>query len=219
MTKSKIDVIDLLAQRKQAQTNRPTPRDSLYICSQASSSYCILAESTSILKHGIATFTHDSSRWSFVGQSQDNDEIEWLFVDAVSYLIVNVYKPLPTKINNASIPIFPPPCLYAGDFSYHHSDWGYHKYNKDGESLSIWATIKNLSLLYSPKNSVSFHSGCYETETNPDLAFLTANFINSNHRRKEQEKFPRSQHQTSMITQTFYIYSTCTRQVMEIQES
>ena len=69
--------------------------------------------------------------------------------------------------------MFPHPCLYAGDFNCHHADWGYDDNSPDGECLAGWASIDCLALLYNAKDAASFYSGCWNTGTNPDLAFAS----------------------------------------------
>ena len=43
----------------------------------------------------------------------------------------------------------------------------------DRDSLVTLANSNNLALLYNPKSSASFHSSCWNTGTNPDLAFCS----------------------------------------------
>ena len=70
-------------------------------------------------------------------------------MDVDGYKIVNFYKPPPTRLQTLDLPVFPHPCLYAGDFNCRHADWGYNNNNSpDGECLAGWATINCLALLY-----------------------------------------------------------------------
>ena len=89
------------------------------------------------------------------------------------YKIVNVYKPPPTRLRTLDLPVFPHPCLYAGDFNCRHADWGYDNNNPDGECLAGCASINCLALLYNAKDAASFYSGRWNTGTNPDLAFAS----------------------------------------------
>ena len=104
-------------------------------------------------------------------QSPPTSEIEWLCVDIDGYKIVNVYKPPPTRLRTLDLPVFPHPCLYAGDFNCRHADWGYDDNSLDGECLAGWESINCLALLYNVKDAASFYSGLWNTGTNPDLAF------------------------------------------------
>ena len=159
-----------------------------------------LAGSSLSRKHGLATFVHERLRYTLLDQSPPTSEIEWLCVDVDDYIIVNVYKPPPTRLRTLDLPVFPHPCLYAGDFSCHHADWGYDDNNPDRECLAGWASINCLALLYNAKGASSFYSGRWNTGTNPDLAFASVGPNSSLPDRRVLEKFPRSQHPPSLIT-------------------
>ena len=73
-------------------------------------------------KHGLATFIHERLRYTLLHQLPLTSEIEWLCVDFDGYKIVNVYKPPPTRLRSLDLPVFPHPCLYAGDFNCRHAD-------------------------------------------------------------------------------------------------
>ena len=151
-------------------------------------------------KHGLATFVHERLKWILIDQSPPTSEIEWVCVDVDNYKIVNVYKPPPTRMQASDLPAFPHPCLYAGDFNCHHVDWGYNNNNPDGECLAGWASANNFTLLYSPKEAASFHSGRWKTDTNPDLAFASVDLDSRLPDRRILGKFPRSQHRPSLIS-------------------
>ena len=72
-------------------------------------------------KHGHATFVHERLRYTLLDQSPLTSEIEWLCVDLDDYKIVNVYKPPLTRLRSLDLPMFPHPCLYAGDFNCRHA--------------------------------------------------------------------------------------------------
>ena len=116
------------------------------------------------------------------------------------YKIVNVHKPPPTRLRFLDLPVFPHPCLYAGDFNCRHADWGYDDNSPDGECLAGWASINCLALLYNAKDSASFYSSHWNTGTNPDLAFASVGPNSRLPDRRVLEKFPRSQHRPSLIT-------------------
>ena len=133
-------------------------------------------------------------------QSPPTSVIEWLCVDVDGYKIVNVYKPLPTRLQTLDLPVFPHPCLYTGDFNCRYADWGYDDNSLDGECLAGWASINCLAFLYNAKDAACFYSGCWNTGTNPNLAFAS---IGPNSRlldRRVLDKFPRSQHRSLLIT-------------------
>ena len=98
------------------------------------------------------------------------------------------------------LPVFPHPCLYAGDFNCRHADWDYGDNSPDDECLAGWASINSLGLLYNAKDVASFYSGPWNTGTNPDLAFASVGPNSRLPDRRVFEKFPRSQHRPSLIS-------------------
>ena len=159
-----------------------------------------LAGSSLSRKRDLATFVHERLRYTLLNQSPPTSEIEWLCVDVDGCKIVNVYKPLPTRLRSLDLPVFTHLSPYAGDFNYRHADWGYDDNSPDGECLAGWARIHCLALLYNVKDAASFYSGRWNTGTNPDLAFAS---IGPNSRLPDRlvlDKFPRSQHRPSLIT-------------------
>ena len=95
-----------------------------------------LAGSSLSRKPGLATFVHERIRYTLLDQYPSTLEMEWLYVDVDGYKIVNVYKPTPTRLRSLDLPVFPHPCLYAGDFNCRHVDWGYDNNSPDGECLA-----------------------------------------------------------------------------------
>ena len=120
-------------------------------------------------------------------------------MDVDGYKIVNAYKPLPTRLQASDL-VSPHPCLYAGDFNCPHADWCYGANSLDGECLAAWASINNLALLYYPKDFASFHSGCWNSGTNLDLALAGADSDSRSPDRRVLKKFPKSQYRPSLIT-------------------
>ena len=100
-------------------------------------------------KHGPAIFVHKRLRYMLLDQSPPTSKIEWLHVDVDGYKIVNIYKPSPMRLQTLDLPVFPHPCLYAGDFNCRHANWGYDDNSPDSECLAAWASINCLALLYS----------------------------------------------------------------------
>ena len=103
-------------------------------------------------------------------------------VDVHGYRNVNVYKHPPTRLQASALPVFPYPVLYAGDFncphvnwSYRitHVNWGYRTNSADGECLVAWASLNGLVPPHDSKDVAIFHSGCWNTDTNPDLTFVS----------------------------------------------
>ena len=148
-------------------------------------------------KHGLDTFVHERLRYTLLDRSPQTSEIEWLCVDVDGYKIVKVCKPPPTRLRFLNLPVFPHPCLYAGDFNCRHADWGYNDNSPDGECLAGWASI---NFLYNVKDAASFYSGRWNTGTNPDIAFASVGPNSCLPDRRVLDKFPRSQHRPSLIT-------------------
>jgi len=159
-----------------------------------------LAGSILSRNHGLVTFAHERLEWSLVDQSSEQSETEWLCVDFAGYKIVNVYKPPRSRLTPTTIPTFPHPSLYVGDFNCQHVNWGYNTTSPDGESLDSWATSNKVGLLYNPKKTASFFSRRWNVGTNPDLAFASFGQDSRLPDRRVLEKFPRSQHRPSLIT-------------------
>ena len=158
-----------------------------------------LAGSSLSRKHGLASFVYEKLRYTLLDQSSSTSEIEWLCVDVDRYKIVNVYKPPPigipgSRLQSLNLPVFPHPCLYAGDFNCRHADWGYDDNSPDGECLAGWASINYLALLYNAKDAASFYSSRWNTGTNPNLALASVGLNSRLPDRRVREKLPRSQH-------------------------
>ena len=177
LTASKINVLHHLAMQSEAlvillqETHCTDPKKLVLPNYQ-------LAGSSLSRKHGLATFVHERLRYMLLDQSPPTSKIEWLCVDVDGYKIVNVYKPPPTRFRTLDLPVFPHPCLYAGDFNSCLYD----------------------ALLYNAKNTASFYSGRWNTGTNPDLAFTSVGPNSRLPDRRVLDKFPRSQHRPLLIT-------------------
>ena len=199
LTASKMNVLHHLAMQSEAlvillQETHCTDAEKLVLPNYQ------LAGSSLSRNHGLATFVHERLRYMLLDQSPPTSEIEWLCVDVDGYKIVNVYKPPPTRLRTLDLPVFPHPCLYAGDFNCRHADWGYDDNSPDGECLAGWASINCLALLYNAKDAANFYSGRWNTGTNPDLAFASVGPNSRLPDRRVLDKFPRSQHRPSLIT-------------------
>ena len=121
-------------------------------------------------------------------------------MDIDGYKIVNVYKPPPTRLQASDLPVFPHTCLCTGDFNCPHADWGYSANSVDGECLTGWASINCFALLCNPKDSASFLYGRWNSATNSDVTFASADSDSRLPDRLVLEKFPTSQHRSSLIT-------------------
>jgi len=136
--RDKISVIEQLAYKKKTfiivlQKTHCTTANKLVIPNFS------LAESILSRNHDLATFVHERLEWSLVDRSPEQSETEWLSVDVAVYKIVNVYNPPRSRLTPTTIPTFPHPSLYVGDFNFQHVNRGYNTTSPDGESLDSWA--------------------------------------------------------------------------------
>ena len=93
-------------------------------------------------------------------------------LDVDGYKIVNIYKPPPTRLRSLDLPVFPHPCLYAGDFNCRRADW---VTMITVRTVSTWLPEQVLIVLPSyiiPRTPPVFYSGRWNTGTHPDLAFV-----------------------------------------------
>ena len=93
-------------------------------------------------------------------------------MDVDSYRIVNVYKPPPTRLQASDLPVFPRPVLCAGDLSTNQLRLYCRTSSTDGECLVAWESLNGFVPLHDPKDVATFHSGRWNTGTNPDLTFV-----------------------------------------------
>ena len=119
LTDNKISVIEQLAYKSKAfimvlQETHCITADKLVIPNFS------LDGSNLSRNHNLATFVHNQMKWSLVDQSPDQIETEWLCIDVVGYKIVNVYKLPCLLLTPTTIPTFPHPSLYVGDFNCQH---------------------------------------------------------------------------------------------------
>ena len=197
LTKAKTSIIEQLLQ-----THKPTAILLQETHMKESSRLKIpgftLAASTEPDIHGIATFVRNSARWKAIATSPPNSAVEWAATQIEGVSITNVYKPPTARLLVDTIPAFDAPCIYAGDFNCRSTTWGYTSTNPDGDALEDWASASGVQLLFDPKQPDSFHSGRWNTTSNPDLAF--ANLKGPSPHRTILDPFPRSQHRPSLIT-------------------
>jgi len=113
-----------------------------------------------------------------------------LCADVAGYKIV--YKLQHSRLTLTTIPTFPHPSLYVGDFNCQHVNWGYN--------TTSLGNIQNLELLYNLKETASFFSRRWNVGTNPDLAFASLGQDSRLLDRQVLGKFSQSQHRPSLIT-------------------
>ena len=103
-------------------------------------------------------------------------------------------KPPPMQMQSPNLPVFPHPCLYAGNFNCHHVDWDYDDNSSDGECLAGWTSINSLALHYDSWDATDFYIVHWNTGINPNLAFSSTGPYSCLPDRCVFKKFPRSQH-------------------------
>lgn len=108
--------------------------------------------------------------WPPIAQSAEDAEVEWITTKVQGTIIVNIYKPPPSRLVPTSLPDVPAPAVYAGDFNSHHTHWAYSSSNTDGDFLAEWASTADATLLYDPKEPRTFYSARWNSTTNPNLA-------------------------------------------------
>ena len=118
---------------------------------------------------------------------------------------MNVYKPPPNKLQTGSLLDAPAPAVYAGNFNCWNTDWSYITTNPDGAYLA--ASTADAVLLFNLKEPHSFISRCWNTETNPDLAFAKVIGQEPLQVRRILDRFPYSKHRPSLITTPLLVHS------------
>ena len=111
-------------------------------------------------------------------------------MDIDGYRNVDVYKPPPTRLQASDLPAFPHPLLYAGDFNCSHVNWGYRTSSADEGCLVASASLNDLVPLHDPKDVATFHSGRWNTGTNPDFTFVSDGSDSRVPDRRILDKFP-----------------------------
>ena len=119
--------------------------------------------------------------------------------DVDGYRIVNVCKTPPAQLQPSDLPVFPHPVLYTGDFNCPHVNWRCRTSSVVGDCLVAWASLNGPVPLHGTKDVATFHSGRWNTGTNPDLTFVSVGPDSRIADRRIVEKFPRSQHRPSLI--------------------
>ncbi len=157
-------------------------------------------------QYGLATYARSDIHVDVLPTTGTSDQTQYqaLLVEGVT--IYNIYKPPSTSWPNPPLPTCANPVLYCGDFNSHHPDWGYARSDSDGDVISEWASNSNLTCLYDPKQPKTFHSARWNTDTNPDLVFVSDD--SSDAKLSVLDRFPHSQHRPTLIQYGTSIKST-----------
>ena len=151
--------------------------------------------------HGIATYVRDEIADYETVYCSDNSGVHIIATKICTVTVVNIYRPPSIPWPDNILTLFPHPCVYIGDFNSHHTDWGYDRSDWEGVSLSDWMNNNGLSLIFNAKNKKTFHSNVHNTETNPDLCFVSETFQQNNAAKiSVLSNFPRSQHRPIIIS-------------------
>ena len=123
LTKAKINVIEHLAQKYNPtaillQETHVSGTSRLKICG-----YQLAAHTKSNI-YGTASFVKNGFKWKIAATCPDDSILNWTAVEVEGTTVINVYKPPVSALNKSDIPIFPLPCIYAGDFNCHSTAWG-----------------------------------------------------------------------------------------------
>lgn len=150
-------------------------------------------------KHGMATYVNLNFREQHINSGTGNEHSIGISVGNLT--IYNVYKPPSERWHNSVLPVNQNPTIYIGDFNSHSTEWGYLSENEDGATLSRWAALQRLHLVYDAKQGGTFESGRWGTTTSPDLCFVTRDKDDQPLRVSRQilPKFPKSQHKPVVI--------------------
>ncbi|XP_047999764.1 uncharacterized protein LOC125236889 [Leguminivora glycinivorella] len=148
-------------------------------------------------KYGIVTYARESLTDISILPTKVNPSNFYLIAIKVQDTsIVNIYKP-PAQEWGDGLPVFPHPCIFAGDFNSHHIAWRYDSNDLNGIHLQQWAEQNSFHLVFDAKEKGSFRSARWKRDYNPDLTFVSCessgvpfpitrnilcNFPNSQHR-------------------------------------
>ncbi|KAL4083862.1 hypothetical protein QTP88_029178 [Uroleucon formosanum] len=151
-------------------------------------------------KHGMATFVSQDLDPKNIRRLEGNKHTVGIEIGNTN--IFNIYKPPSEKWTTSVLPLAEHPAVYIGDFNSHNMEWGYNSTDNNGETLSNWAQLNHLQLLYDAKQGGTFKSGRWGSITSPDLCFVTTDSSNMPLKANRQilQEFPRSQHLSKWIS-------------------
>lgn len=152
--------------------------------------------------YGIATYIRNGVKNVQLISTHTDNNIHITVIAIDQLKIVNVYKPPGVQWQDPLLPSLNHPVVYVGDFNSHHSLWKYSNDDECGIKLVQWAELSNLHLIYDAKDRPTFKSARWNTETNPDLCYVSCNNDGTPLPTTRQilKGFPRSQHRPALIT-------------------
>ena len=118
LTQAKIIVIEHLVQKYNPtaillQETHANDTSRLKVCR-----YQLAAHTKSNI-YGTATFAKNGSKRKIAATCPADSIPNWRAVEVEGTTAINVYKPPESVLIKSDIPVFPPPCIYAGDFNCH----------------------------------------------------------------------------------------------------
>lgn len=146
--------------------------------------------------YGIATYVCNNIDNAHLTSSDSNNNIHTVIVRVEDIAIVNVYKPPATEWPDRPLPVQQHPAIYIGDFNSHHQRWKYPVCDDNGTKLADWADDNAIFLTFDAKDKNTFKSAAWNTESNPDLCFVSCNRNGTplSASRTVSGGFPHSQH-------------------------
>lgn len=151
--------------------------------------------------YGTATYIRSTIDNAKLLHTATDLNIHQVVTKVADVTVVNIYKPPNISWPDSILDTYPHPTVYAGDFNSHHNTWKYRATDENGERLADWADSHSLSLIFDAKDRATFRSAAWNTETNPDLCFVSENAQNRPIpiTRKVLEDFPHSQHRPVIL--------------------
>ena len=149
----------------------------------------------------------NSSKKACPGHPLDNAEVEWIATKVQETIVVNVYKPPPSRLEQCSLPDSPAPAVYAGDFNSWTPTGGTSTPPKMASSCQSGSPLPMRDPLRS-KGALLFHLRLLEQRAHPDLAFVKLTGHELLPVRRILDRFPCSHHRPSLITTPSLVQST-----------
>ncbi|XP_030754581.1 uncharacterized protein LOC115881295 [Sitophilus oryzae] len=151
--------------------------------------------------YGVATYVRNDIENAILLNSTVTSNIHQVVTKIADITVVNAYKPPQTSWPDNVLNVSPHPAIYAGDFNSHHTAWKYRTTDENGDRLASWADSHDLHLIFDAKERNSFRSAAWNTETNPDLCFVSDNAKKRpiSMSRKVLDDFPHSQHRPIVL--------------------
>jgi len=125
-------------------------------------------------KHGLAMYINQKKKcFCNIERVAGNDNAIGVRLRIDNLTIFNVYKPPSRNWSTMVLPMCQHPVIYIGDFNSHSTEWGYSTENEDGETLSNWAALNHLKLIFDAKQGNTFISGRWVSKTSLYLCFVS----------------------------------------------